>query len=302
MIPHWFVAALSIACNRKWIRVFNSFAARTNGTSPIRRPRVRSPDRAYSSGPPRECQGTPGIFPHAITEGDHVVELLVGKHFQVLRMAAAEVNAVLTHHPHRVGMYGLRVAAGAGGHDPRSGEPFQHRLSHLGAGTVARARNSTRMGVGTVARQDLAPAASELSGPVAGLGGAPRRPRPALRCTLLDRGCSTRRVCRPSSAASSPARRHAAGRDGRTSDSVVGRSARPTREPADRYGPAREQLPPHRVRRQAQDGGRHCQCLRGLDTGHPDRIHHMGLFDLPECALTACGPPQTRPGAGLVRG
>ena len=77
---------------------------------------------------------------HAVTEADHVVETLVYELAEVLGAAAGDVESAVAHHPQRVGMQRLGIAAGAGRAHRAGRELLGERLRHLGAGAVARAQ------------------------------------------------------------------------------------------------------------------------------------------------------------------
>ena len=78
---------------------------------------------------------------HPVTQADHPVEALVGEQVQMLRRVAGQVDAVLvSHHPHRVGVQRLGMAAGAVRLDGPTGTSPGQRLGHLGTSAVARAQ------------------------------------------------------------------------------------------------------------------------------------------------------------------
>ena len=86
--------------------------ARTRVASRRRVP-ARAPGRGCSSGSARGAGELGADLAHPVAEADHAVEALAGELAQVLRAAAGEVDAALAHHPHRVGMQRLGMAAGA---------------------------------------------------------------------------------------------------------------------------------------------------------------------------------------------
>ena len=77
---------------------------------------------------------------HAVAEADDVVEAPAGELAEVLGAAAREVDPALAHHPHRVGMQRLGMAAGAGRAHRAAGQLLGERLGHLRARAVARAQ------------------------------------------------------------------------------------------------------------------------------------------------------------------
>ena len=119
------------------MRVESSAAVRSNaGSFPVRR---------AGSGMLQwielGCAGELGAdLAHAIAEADHVVEAPITELAQVLGAAPGEVDAALAHHPHRVGMQGLRMAAGAGCAHRSAGQLLAERLGDLRAGAVAGAQ------------------------------------------------------------------------------------------------------------------------------------------------------------------
>ena len=133
--------------------------------------------------------------------------------------------------PHRVGVQGLGVAAGAAGLDPAAGADTDQRLGHLGPGAVARA-------------QEQHPGRHRCRRCwAAGRGGArgarPRRWPRAGRRSGAGRRCSRRRGRRPSCAARTPSRRPAACRGGTRPGSGAPPPARSAPARSGRCGPGR---------------------------------------------------------------
>ena len=77
---------------------------------------------------------------HAIAEADHVVEALGGELAEVLGTPPRDIDAALAHHPHRVGMQRLGMAARACRAHRAAGQPLGERLGDLRARAVARAQ------------------------------------------------------------------------------------------------------------------------------------------------------------------
>ena len=76
---------------------------------------------------------------HAVAEADHVVKAPAGELAEVLGTATREIDPALSHHPHRVGMQRLGMAAGAGRAHHTGGQLLGQCLGHLGARAIARA-------------------------------------------------------------------------------------------------------------------------------------------------------------------
>src|SRR3954467_8939048 len=77
---------------------------------------------------------------HAIAEADHVVEALCRELAQVLRPSARKIDAACAHHPYRVGMQRLGMAARAGRAQRAAGGLLGEGLGHLRARAVAGAQ------------------------------------------------------------------------------------------------------------------------------------------------------------------
>ena len=119
------------------MRVSSSAAVRSKAGRPP------SPARRIADAPVHRLRraGELGAdLPHAVAEADDVVEALVGELAEVLGAAAREIDPALAHHPHRVGVQGLGMAAGAGRAHRAVGEVFGQRLGHLRARAVAGAQ------------------------------------------------------------------------------------------------------------------------------------------------------------------
>src|SRR3954451_9548933 len=77
---------------------------------------------------------------YAIAEADYVIEALLRELAQVFGPAAGKVDVALAHHPHRVGMQRLRMAARACRSHSDAGQLLAERLGDLGARAVAGAQ------------------------------------------------------------------------------------------------------------------------------------------------------------------
>ena len=126
---------------------------------------------------------------HPVAQADHPVEALAGEHAEVLRAPAGEVDAVLAHHPHRVGVQRLGMAAGAARLDRAAGRAARRAPRPSGSERCCRCTGTAPARRRTGGRRRAA-ARRERQARVqrpAGRATAARRSAPDRACSRLSR-------------------------------------------------------------------------------------------------------------------
>ena len=265
--------AMAVRGARAGIRPYRAGRRPRRGT-PGRSPRRRRPPAAGRGCSSGALSGVTGKFrahlADPVAQADHVVEPLPGERAHGAWLTAADVDAVLQHHPDRVGVQRLRVAARAG------------RLIASPASCSANASAIWERALFPVHKNSTRTRGPELSrrglGRAAGPGAAPPRRRPAVRRSAPGRPCSRRHGGQRRCAGSTPARRPGARPGGRRPGSAAGRAGLSARGPAGRCAPVRSAAASAAGARPAARtpaGGRVLPC------DHPVTVHQANLIDQP---------------------
>ena len=249
----------------------------------VRRPVGRALERRVGDAPVDELglrRELGADLADAVAQRDHHVEALRDELVEVLGAVAADVDAALAHHAHRVGMQRLRVAAGADGLDRARRHAARAAPRRSATGRCSRC-TGTAPAVGDAASVGRGRSAAPARAAEPGCSAPPAALQLLARQAARSIGVVAVAADRPSCGAPTRGRRRAAGAGGTT----PGSAARPTSVHQLADGPIAvhelvQQPPPQRVRRQPHERRRVAEPGAAVTVGcHGPRRYRASATD-----------------------